>query len=103
METVSPVVPVAYVCWPVDGAPQLPWAVYTDEPDVTGADDGNWAIGHRWTVSLYERESDSSLEQELFDALSARYGYVEPQQGTWLESEGCYVCSFRFSEIERIG
>lgn len=88
------------MCFPVGKAPDLPWAVYTDDPDGMGADQANYSTTHRWDVELYERESNSSLERELFDALCAEYGYVEPPVGTWIESEGCYMCSYRFSEIE---
>ena len=102
VDTVSPLVPIAYMCWPVGDAPSLPWAVYTDDPDGMGADMECYSVSHSWDVELYERESDSSLEKAVYDALSAQYGHVEPPVGTWVESEGCYMCSYRFSEIEGI-
>lgn len=91
---------VALLSFPIDGAPALPWAVYYDDPDGEGADNTNWSTGHRWTVELYELNSDSALEESLFEALQAAYGFVEPPDETWIEAEECYRCTFRFDEIE---
>lgn len=90
----------ALLAFPVDGAPELPWAVYYDDPSGEGADGDNWSTAHRWTVELYEKQSDSALEKQLFDSLRAAYGFVEPPEETWIESEECYRCVFRFNEIE---
>ena len=93
---------VALLAFPVDGAPDLPWAVYSDDPSVMGADDGNWSVTHRWTVELYERQSDSTLEERLLEALAEVYGYVEPQGEIWNDDEGCYMVAFRFNEIKEM-
>lgn len=95
-------VPCAHLFWPAGEAPDLPWAVYSDEPDGYGADDSNWATKHRWTVELYEKYPDTALETALFETLCGAYGYVEPPETVWIESEGCSRTLYRFSEIERI-
>jgi len=102
VSTVAQHVPCVHMCWPVGGAPDLPWAVYSDEPTGKGADDGNWTVTHRWSVELYEKYPDTALETALFDTLRGVYGYVEPPVTTWIDSEGCACTLYRFSGIERI-
>ena len=95
-------VPCAHICWPKGGAPDLPWAVYSDEPDGKGADNDNWVVRHHWEVELYEKYVDVELEDALFETLRGVYGYVEPPDTQWIESEGCARTLYRFSELERI-
>lgn len=95
-------VPCTHMCWPKGGAPELPWAVYTDEPSGKGADNENWVVRHRWEVELYEKHVNSDLEEALFETLCGIYGYVEPPETQWIESEGCARTLYRFSELERI-
>ena len=95
-------VPCAHLMWPAKAAPELPWAVYTDEPKGFGADNANWADKHVWEVELYEKELDLELEEALLETLRGIYGYVEPPTTTWIESEGCARTLYRFAEIERI-
>jgi len=102
MSTVQAHVPCTHMCWPVGGAPELPWAAYEDEPSGKGADNGNWTVTHRWAVHLYEKYCDTALESALFEDLRGAYGYVEPPTTTWIDSEGCACTTYRFSEIERI-
>lgn len=101
--TVSALVPCAFLAWPVGGAPSLPWAVYSDEPDGLGADNGNWAARHRIEVGLYEKEIDTDLGDSLFEALAAEYGYVSPPETVFIDSESCYRTLFRVADVERIG
>lgn len=100
--TVNQVVPCAYICWPVDGAPALPWAVYNDDPRGYGADDGDYAVRHRWEVGLYEKEPDNALSEALFGALAGEYGYVSPPETVFIDSEACYRTLFRVAELERM-
>jgi hypothetical protein len=93
---------VAHMAWVLGKDPDLPWAVYYDEPDGKGADNENWCVKHMWTVELHELASDSDFESSVFDELSAAYGYVEPPTGSNDESDGHYICVFTFSEIERM-
>ena len=102
VSTVRLHVPCVHMGWPKGGAPELPWAVYTDEPFGRGADNENWTETHRWHVELYEKYPDTALEDALFDTLRGVYGYVEPPTTTWIESENCSCTLYRFSEIERI-
>lgn len=91
-----------HMAWVLGGDPPLPWAAFYDEPDGKGADNENWCVRHRWTVELHELESDSDFEMAVFDELAEAYGYVEPPFGTYIESDGHYMCVYRFSEIERM-
>lgn len=101
VSAVSEHVPCAHLCWPQANAPDLPWAVYLDEPSGKGADNVNWATVHGWSVELYEKYPSTELEDAVFDTLRGEYGYVEPPTTTWIDSEGCYCTLYRFSEIER--
>ena len=93
---------VTHLSWIEGEDPPLPWAAYYDEPKGDGADNENWCVRHLWSVELHERESDSSLEESVFEALAEEYGYVEPPSGAADESDGHYICVYRFSEIERM-
>lgn len=93
---------VVHMAWVKGEDPDLPWAAYYDEPEGEGADNENWCVKHMWTVELHELSSDSEFEAAVFSDLSEAYGYVEPPLGSYVESDGHYICVYRFSEIERM-
>lgn len=93
---------VAHMAWVKGKDPDLPWAVYYDEPEGEGADNENWCVRHMWTVELHELSSDSEFEMAVFSDLADEYGYVEPPLGSSDSSDGHYICVYRFSEIERM-
>lgn len=100
--TVSSVVPCAHLAWRRNQAPGLPWAVWYDEPNTPGSDDGIMCVCHRFWVELYQKDVDEDVQDALFDALRKEYGHVSFGTETYIESEDCYMRVYRVSEIERI-
>ena len=89
------------MAWPEGSAPSLPWCVYLMEEDAKlSADDRRWASLTRWRVELYHKQADAESEKKLEAALAAAFGGFDKSE-TWVESEGCMLTAYVFTEIEK--
>lgn len=89
--------PFTYLAWPTGHAPALPWCVWLeDDHGEFYADDSNYAALPRIRVELYQSEHDESVTAKVRDAL--RVLGPTSERTDWVESEGCEMTSFEFTE-----
>lgn len=93
--------PVARLAWPLGSAPPLPWCVFRlDEDAKLDADGGRWASFPRWAVELYREPSDAESEGKVESALAAAFGDYRKTE-SWVESQGCAMSTYTFTDFER--
>ena len=97
--TVAQFVPCTHMEWPNDSAPDLPWACYHGEDRPVSAGDVQIAVRHRWTVELYEKRRDKTLEKNLADALRAKFGSIRREE-SYVENDNMLMVIFTFGQIE---
>ena len=84
-------IPSRHEAFAVGKAPAPPFAVYTiDNRGEVYADDSTFARMPRIHIELFEKVSDSTLEDALRAALEYEFGPIE-QVGTWSQSEACHI------------
>jgi len=88
----------AHVAWPVDGAPELPYAVYLYETENMDADGSVYANVRRYSVEFYQKVSNSETEKKLEAALSSVGPWDKNEM--WLESENCLETVYSLSTID---
>lgn len=89
------------MAWPKGAAPELPWAVhYVDETVGLYADDAERTTVSSMVVELYERQSDSELEERVRNALEGEFGPTRRTE-SWVADENCLEVVFYFTAIER--
>ena len=92
-------VPSVHMAWLEGHAPELPWcAFYLEDTDGVYADDGFAAKANRWVIELYQKQSDSELEDALEESITARFGPFSKSE-TWVSNENCIQTSYYFKEI----
>jgi len=90
-------VPFALQAFPVGGAPDPPFAVYTvDGYGELYADNAVALNIPTIEVGLYEREADAALEGKAYAALSKAFGPVKREEA-WVEAEHARVVWYTFS------
>lgn len=95
-------IPVVHMAWPVGSAPALPWIAYRlDEDRKLNADNMRWETHAIWCAELYQSEADTELEVTVERVISDAFGDYDKEE-VWVESEGCLMTSYTFTEIERI-
>ena len=88
--------PCALQAFPVGGAPDPPFCVFTaDDYDELYADGEVFGVIVRFEVGLYERDADAGLEGRVYDALTDRFGTVARDEA-WVESEHMRVVWYSF-------
>lgn len=98
---ISTVVPCVHMAWREGTAPALPWAVYyLDESSSLFASNTRYANVNRWTVELYQKSSDLTLETQLETALDTNFGGYSKSEA-WIDTENCVQTTYMFTEIER--
>ena len=94
-------IPMAHMFFPEGSAPPLPWTVFfLDEENGLYADDRVYAHVERWTLELYQRSSDSQLEERLEAAIERAFGPYSKEE-SWVEKENCLLTAYTFTCITR--
>lgn len=81
--------------------PDDAYAVYFDDVEAYGADQGNPIVRHDCTVEIYERVKDAALFRRMEVALNARGVPWTKQARYWLDSVRRYQTIYEFSYIEK--
>lgn len=90
--------PVAYLAFPINEAPALPYIVYRfPESDDLVADNTNYRPIDSVTVELYTENKDFTLSDDVGEALN-EMGLVYNRSEEYLEDERMYMTLFE-SEV----
>ena len=84
--------PVAYLAFPEEDAPELPFLCYLSTgTDTLPADGGVYVQWDLVRVELYTAKKDPALEAKVETALA---GFTWTKDSTWIKEEKCFLTAY---------
>ncbi|GCD13297.1 hypothetical protein [Clostridium tagluense] len=80
--------------------PPLPYIIFTDKPDVSGADDRNCIADRSISVELYSSKVNKVSEKAIEDLLNEKaINYKKDRM--WIDTEMWFETTYDFNLIEK--
>ncbi|WP_373128062.1 hypothetical protein [Dielma fastidiosa] len=73
------------------------YLIYTYSASISGSDEGSELIEYSYTIELYKRDEDVSVENKILDLLTGVN--VEQSETIYIESEKRFMTAFSFSSL----
>jgi len=81
--------------------PAFPYIIFTEEINISGADNKNYIAGRSIGIELYSEKIDKISEKKIEDLLNGKAIEFKKDR-TWIESEKFFQTVYDFSLTEKI-